>query len=259
MRKFSQNFYFIEPSIYNAEVNMNIDNYLFESLMNEKIAYPILRTYCWSEPCVSLGYNQDTTLGLPDSAHHVPFSPLVHNASLRVNGSPLRKSYDENLNLPKVKRITGGQAVFHETYENELTYSVVLCSTLGPKDIYNEISKPLISLLEKYKLKASIGYLNDNYTSSFNCFETKTSADIVVDDIKIIGSAQRVKRKTSEGNKKQYILQHGSIKLDKIRELSGSCVDYKSVSCDLRFAFEKVLGVNFTDLKIEEVYEHQFN
>jgi len=81
-----------------------------------------------------------------------------------------------------------------------------------------------------------------NYVEDFNCFNSKTSADIVVNDVKVIGSAQC--------RKKRAFLQHGSIKLDKIRELSGKNITSEMAVSDLKIAFEKSLKINFQDYSL---------
>ena len=121
------------------------------------------------------------------------------------------------------------------------------------KIIYSELSKVFIRFLKCYELDSSVGYLDENYRDSFNCFESRTEADIVVNDIKVIGSAQRIKRKLTEKDKNQYILQHGSIKLDKIRLLSGKNVSYEIASIDLRNAFKKEFNAEIIDFNLRRI------
>lgn len=213
--------YFLNTNENSGDFNMKLDSYLFEQYINESIKYPILRVYGWTEPTISLGMNQ---------------------AQNKIN-YPFKV----------VKRITGGQAVFHDIKENELTYSVILNTEYGPKKTYDEISKALISFLKSYSLNAQIGYEKQDLKNTFNCFESKTEADIVVNDIKVIGSAQRVKRKSTGNDKKQYVLQHGSIRLDKIRELSGKNADFNGAIVCLKTAFIKEFGIMFEHLSSEFV------
>jgi lipoate-protein ligase A len=224
--------YFIDTGLNSGSFNMDFDNDLFEKFTNDEIDLPVLRFYSWNEPTLSIGFNQ--------------------------------KSEDGPSNFPIVKRITGGQAVFHDVKENELTYSIILKSSLGPKQIYFELGKVFIRFLNNYGLDARVGYKKqgekDKYRDSFDCFESKTEADIVVNDIKVIGSAQRVKRISNKNDKNQYILQHGSIKLDKIRQLSGKDISYDVSSVDLRNAFKQEFGVDFISVEnLNEVFNAKNN
>lgn len=171
-----------------GKTNMDVDLYLLESAISNNSEVPILRTYVWSEETVSLGANQNI-----DEA-------------------------DKFGSYPTVKRITGGQAVFHGTKDKELTYSTVMKHSGFGKKIYLVIGGILISFLESYGLKAGYGYSTKDYKNKFNCFESKTPGDIVVNEIKIIGSAQY--------RKDGYILQHGSIRLDLMNTLTGQNINY---------------------------------
>ncbi len=197
-------FYFIDGKANNGTFNMDSDEYLLKKLLDDDFEFPVLRFYSWSEKTISIGYNQCT---------------------------------QNNINLPHVKRITGGQAVFHDLQENELTYSFLIKTKQNPKNLYSELGKIFIEALGKYSLKAGFGYSNIDYTKSFNCFESMTEADIVVNNIKVIGSAQRIKRKIVDGTRNQYILQHGSIKLDKIRDISGMKITQEMLRNDLKEIF----------------------
>lgn len=144
--------------------------------------------------------------------------------------------------MPVVKRITGGQAVTHYCQKSELTYSLVI--NYGPKvkELYLTVGKVLISLLEKYGLNADFGYDTKNYMQSYDCFESKTPGDIVVNNEKIIGSAQ--------ARKQNYILQHGSIRLDLIRKFTGGNVSYEEVSEALTTSFEENLNITFVPYEL---------
>ncbi|MBI2996536.1 MAG: hypothetical protein HYY52_07545 [Candidatus Melainabacteria bacterium] len=205
------NWYFLDTGSNDGYFNMACDSYLLESLINGELKFPVLRVYRWSKPTISIGLNQS-------------FSEL--NTSFYTI----------------VKRISGGQAVYHGLCDDELTYSIVLNTSCGIKKIYLEIGEVLILFLKQYSLNAHFGYSSKNYTNDFNCFNTKTVADIVVNDIKIIGSAQCKKDK--------YILQHGSIRLDIIRDLSGKDVSFNTAAKNLKKCFEELLHVSFLDYKL---------
>ena len=205
------NWLYLKTGVNNGKFNMLCDLFLLEALINQNINLPILRVYAWSEPTISLGVNQ----------------------KLDMN----------NLSLPHVQRVSGGQAVFHDVKQNELTYSLCLQYGFKPQKLYFEISKVLIVFLNKYGLKGKLGYSNKNYLTKFNCFKSKTQADIVVNDIKVIGSAQY--------RKKEYILQHGSIKLDLIRKSSNLEISFDRAALDLKSAFQEMFNINFLEYPLK--------
>ena len=189
---------------------MSCDSYLFNKVMNGEILCPVLRLYGWSEKTISLGVNQ---------------------------------KLQEGSNV--VKRITGGQAVEHGLSDDEITYSICLHYEGNRKELYFEIGNVFIDFLDKYNLTGTFGYSNNSYINDFDCFNAKTSADIVVNDIKVIGSAQR--RKMLKEKKKKYILQHGAIKLDKIRDLSRKKLNFEDAAREIKNSFKEVLNVQFED------------
>ena len=203
---------YLNTGINNGKYNMLCDAFLLNSRINEVVKNPILRVYGWSEATVSLGLNQ--------------------------------KMDELKLNHPFVKRITGGQAVFHGTELDELTYSVCLLYENNIKSLYEKIGNVLLKFLSKYSLTGEFGYSDKNYINDFNCFNSKTSADIVVNDIKVIGSAQ--------SRKKKYVLQHGSIRLDLIRSLSDVELDFNRAAFDLKSSFEDELKIVFNDPSLSE-------
>ncbi len=199
---------FLNTGSGDGNFNMLFDVLILNRMSEGLISNPVLRLYAWSEPTLSLGANQK----LENNNYH---------------------------NVPIVKRVTGGQAVLHGTVQNELTYSVCLYYEDSLKTLYKEIGSVLLRLLNGYGLLGEYGYSNSTYLNQFNCFESKTQADIVINNVKVIGSAQYRKRK--------FVLQHGSIKLDLIRKLSGKEVYYKDVVADLKTAFKTELNISFLE------------
>jgi len=199
---------FLNTGSGDGNFNMLFDVLILNRMSEGLISNPVLRLYAWSEPTLSLGANQK----LENNNYH---------------------------NVPIVKRVTGGQAVLHGTVQNELTYSVCLYYEDSLKTLYKEIGSVLLRLLNGYGLLGEYGYSNSTYLNQFNCFESKTQADIVINNVKVIGSAQYRKRK--------FVLQHGSIKLDLIRKLSGKEVYYKDVVADLKTAFKTELNISFSE------------
>lgn len=199
--------FFLDTGINKGEFNMFCDNFLLDSLSKNIIKFPLLRVYGWTEPVLSFGVNQ---------------------------------KFQNSFNGYKaVKRITGGQAVSHGLPDNELTYSVVIRYGYKVKQLYFEIGEILLTFLNLYNLKGNLGYSSNNYFKSFDCFDSKTEADIVVNDIKVIGNAQC--------RRKEFVLQHGSIKLDIIRKLSGKNINFQNAKVKLKNAFQDKLKIKFVD------------
>lgn len=215
---------YLNTDLNDGVFNMLVDNYLLELLISGELDFPLLRIYGWSASTISLGINQSlTNIG------------------------------NEIYSYPVVKRITGGQAVLHgfPSPNDELTYSLVFSSKDSAKNIYLKIGQVLLNFLLKYSLAGQYGYSDKNYVENFNCFNSKTSADIAVNDIKVIGSAQC--------RKKEFILQHGSIRLDIIRKLSGVKVEslnFNKAALDLKSSFEDTLNIKFLDYYLNDhIYE----
>ena len=127
----------------------------------------------------------------------------------------------------------------HGIPNDELTYSIFVNYGYKVKRLYFEIGEILLEFLNLYNLKGEFGYSSNNYFKNFDCFNSKTEADIVVNDIKVIGSAQH--------RKKDYVLQHGSIKLDVIRKLSKKNTDFEDAKANLKKAFQDKLRIEFVD------------
>ncbi len=144
----------------------------------------ILRVYQWSKPTISLGYFQAYE-GLAD--------------------------FPELLSLDCVRRTTGGGAILHD---QELTYSIAVPAEIHRKghseELYRAVHRAIIEWLRGLRFTANLwketnrepagSYFKED---SFLCFERRSEVDIVVDNRKIVGSAQR---RSSDG-----LLQHGSL------------------------------------------------
>ena len=208
----SSTWFFLDTGTNDGIFNMSSDNFLLDSMSNKLIKFPLLRVYGWVEPTLSIGANQ-----------------LVIE--------PIQKA-------SVVKRVTGGQAVLHGLQDDELTYSVFINYGYKVKQLYLEIGEILLTFLNIYDLKGEFGYSANNYFKNFDCFSSKTEADIVVNDMKVIGSAQC--------RKKNYVLQHGSIKLDIMRRLLGKNPDFEQAKINLKKAFEDKLKINFIDYTLTE-------
>lgn len=209
--------YFLNTGVHDGLFNMSCDEFLLNRLINKAIELPVLRVYSWSESTFSIGANQNIDLDF----------------------------LSRDKKIPIVKRLSGGMAVLHGTPDIELTYSVVLYSEGSFKSAYYKIGDALIYFVQNYGLEASYGYSSDgSYFKDFNCFTSKTNVDIVANDTKIIGSAQY--------RRKGFILQHGSIKLDLISEITGKCINFTEASNVLKSAFEVKLDIDFEDYCISD-------
>jgi lipoate-protein ligase A len=164
--------------------NMALDEALQISIGRHE-QKPALRLFAWEPPCVSLGYAQ-------------PISDIDLNA-LNTYGYGI------------VRRPTGGRAVLHI---DELTYSVIAPDE-EPRvqgsiiESYRRLSGALLHALHLLGInaKADNEYVLPQGTQKNApvCFEVPSNYEIVVDEKKIIGSAQ--------ARRHRAVLQHGSLPL----------------------------------------------
>jgi len=185
--------------------NMAVDEALLESASITR--QPVLRFYSWAEPTLSLGYFQR----LEDRCHH-----------------------EASLNCPVVRRASGGGAIVHD---RELTYS--FCVPVKDRlsndvfALYRSFHETLVQILDSCHVSASLREAAgaSSRQAVFLCFQRHTNGDVLVDNRKIAGSAQRRHRGA--------ILQHGSIllatspsapELPGIKELSGSALEITKVA-----------------------------
>ncbi len=164
----------IETGPKNGAMNMAIDEAL---IISEE---PVLRLYRWKPPCLSIGYFQAIS--------------QINTKECKRNGIDI------------VRRPTGGNAVLHD---NELTYCVVINEKYMPDSIiesYKTISKGLLEALKMIGLKAKMNRDIKKQEKSAICFNDPSWYEIIVNNKKIIGSAQ----KRMNGK----ILQHGAILID---------------------------------------------
>ncbi len=174
---------FLGHSVGDGPANMALD----EALLDEVSAHPesaIFRTYAWSVPTLSLGYFQTIA-----SAHADP----------RFDGVPI------------VRRPTGGGALWHDL---EITYAVVVPAPhplARPNTrLYRAVHGAIANLLSESGIEASrcgdkALEIERNNDRSFLCFTDRDAEDIIVQNWKVLGSAQR--------RRDGATLQHGSIVL----------------------------------------------
>lgn len=142
-----------------------------------------LRLYRWDPPCLSFGRNE-------------PASSLYDIKKIR------------KLGLDTVRRPTGGRAVWHDA---ELTYAVAApCHAFGsPRQTYLAIHQMLAGALDRLGVTTALASRRSGRVpgpSAGACFAQPAGGEIVVDDRKLVGSAQVRTGKA--------FLQHGSVLLE---------------------------------------------
>ncbi|MDG2381202.1 MAG: hypothetical protein P8N76_05970 [Pirellulaceae bacterium] len=157
--------------------NMSVDQTLLEQAA---IGKTTLRFYQWSKPTLSLGYFQ-------------PFQQRVE--------------HQESQTCPWLRRASGGGAILHDL---ELTYSFATPQAGRPAEqqqqLYDGFHNSLIQALATFDITATrCSTPIPTGTSPFLCFQRQTVGDVLLNDHKVMGSAQR--------KYQQAILQHGSILL----------------------------------------------
>lgn len=166
--------------------NMALDEALLIARIRG-IAPPTLRFFSWLPPAVSLGYAQ----------------PLDG----RINVEASRR-----LGVDLVRRPTGGSAIYHDTLEREVTYSIAARAEDfdGSGDLlgtYRWIGAGLTAGLRRLGVPAEMVPVkpSDSFAPPAFCFARTGSYEIEVEGKKLVGSAQR-----RQGG---AFLQHGSVLL----------------------------------------------
>lgn len=173
-----------EPA--DGATNMAIDEALWRA-RQAGTAPPTVRFFAWDPPTVSLGYGQR-------------LDPAVDVAACRRLGVGL------------VRRPTGGSAIYHDTAERELTYSVVAATDdlgIGADllETYRWIAQALLRGLRALGAPAEIVPVTKagGLASPAFCFARTGRYEIEIAGRKLVGSAQR-----RQGG---CFLQHGSVLL----------------------------------------------
>ena len=168
---------------------MAVDQALLEEA--DRTGRACLRLYRFSPPCLSLGRNE-----------------------------PARARYDREaitrLGISVVRRPTGGRAVWHE---HDVTYAVAApLAALGGgqgslRDSYVAIHRRLAAALRSLGVAATLApqARAPGRLGAGACFAAPVGGEVLVDGIKVIGSAQVRRGRAS--------LQHGSILLGGSQDL----------------------------------------
>lgn len=175
--------------------NMALDEWLFSRVRKEsEFCGVILRLYSWKSEAITIGYNQ-----LLQEA--VDFSRLGDN-------------------VPIIRRITGGRAIYHDS--TELTFSFSLNSEVLPcglrtlSETNKMISDSVVEILNSAGINATGASRSDpsfKGSSRFrnkSCFGSLARYEIVSDGSKIAAGAQR--------RIGSYLIHQGSIKINGISE-----------------------------------------
>lgn len=164
----------IPPDAHPPSMNMAIDEALLESRL------PVLRLYRWVPPGLSIGYAQSI--------------------------DQINRAFCEKQGIAVVRRITGGGAILHD---KELTYCLVLDREIMPEavlDSYRRISSGIAASLRILGLDALMSDRAMGDERSAACFHDPSWYELIVNNRKIVGSAQkRVRGK---------LMQHGSVLID---------------------------------------------
>lgn len=197
--------------------NMGLD----EALLESEESPPTLRMYTWSPETLSLGYFQRYA--------DVPGTERA---------------------LAVVRRITGGGAIHHA---HELTFSLTaaLAHPLyrGPiadsyRRVHGAIARALSTLGVEAGLRGEAELASDREGTGM-CFHASTTLDLVWNERKGVGSAQR--------RRKGRVLHHGSIKLGTttlegdiatVRERAPK-VEVQEMADALETALSETVGMSF--------------
>ncbi len=163
--------------------NMACDEVIFNSYCRDRI--PTLRIYGWQDPFVTLGYFQKTEQVLDSQ-------------------SALKQD------IHFTRRITGGSAILHYA---EITYSLSLAVEdlnlpKSPKASFGILTSFILNFYKNLGLESC--FAKDIYPLRIGrygnfCFSSCEEFDILINDRKIGGNAQK--------RKKNFIFQQGSIPL----------------------------------------------
>jgi lipoate-protein ligase A len=194
----------IPTETHNAFMNMAIDEAILQSRL-ENLTSNTIRLYQWQPSAVSIGKNQN-----------VDETVYVDNC--------------RKLGVDIVRRNSGGGTVFHDQ-TSELTYSVTaLTRDLNASDITEVYTSIYAAITDALRL---LGIPAD-----FSAGDQKNCPNLTVNDRKISGSAQTVKR--------NIVQQHGTLLLNVNLPLMFQLLRVKGVdTCSLaaQIAQRKITSV----------------
>lgn len=196
----------IDTGPEDADFNMALDIAISESVW-KRIVPPTLRFYSWNRPSLSLGYFQ------------TPRGISFKSCSF--------------LDIPVVKRPTGGRAILHG---RELTYSFSSpyndsFKEAGLFETYRIISECFVEALRSFNLPVTMeDRRNIRYGHNPLCFLSSSYGEVILWNKKILGSAQR--------RLKEGFLQQGSMPYYIEREIIKRVFNYSDSAIALSGLFE---------------------
>lgn len=222
----------IENTTNDAFYNMAVDEAVM-LLHSQHKSPPTLRFYSWKPAALSLGYFQQ--------------------AEKEVD---YQKCRNQGINL--VRRLTGGRAILHD---QELTYSIILREDYNLladsiEKSYQQISSGLVAGLKALGIPAELKAVERGKKApgghSAACFDAPSWHEVIINQKKLIGSAQRRKDNT--------ILQHGSLPIkidaDKIFSLLNYSSDQKRKKARRLFSAKSIslnnAGYDFDYIKLQQ-------
>ena len=170
---------YVHTAAMDAAMNMAVDDVLLDAARAG--AGPILRTYSWHPPAVSIGYAQ------------------CADEAIDVEGCRAR-------GIELVRRTTGGRAVLHWS---ELTYSFHCADGIGPaahplQEASRILGECLADGLRRFGVDAQVERGSSPARGRRGaCFASTARWELTCGGRKLVGSAQRRTRGA--------LLQHGSI------------------------------------------------
>ena len=190
-------------------LNMAVDELLLENseFLQDRV---LVRIYGWDRPSISIGYTQK-------------FNAVSSEIGYSI-----------------VRRPTGGGIVYHD---RDLTYTVVVparhpIESLDRIESYHVFHRAVLRAMSAFgkhgKLADSAVSVPDRAT--MRCFVTQTKYDVICENRKLAGAAQR---RTKKG-----ILHQGSISL----EVSGG--DKSKLAAELIKGFSMEFNVEFEDFTV---------
>lgn len=171
--------FLIDDSAQTGSWNMAVDEFLLQRALDP--GEFSVRVYRWTQPTISLGYFQD---------------------------SDEFKASGQYAGLPAVRRLSGGGAILHDC---EITYSLAVPPghplTEDPVRLYEVAHAGIQTALKPLGIELTPRGDSLSLTDEpFLCFSRGDRNDLILDGVKVVGSAQRRRRGA--------VLQHGSILLE---------------------------------------------
>ena len=237
----------IGPDDFSGAMNMAVDAAFVEEI-KERGGENIIRFYRWSPPCITLGRFQ------------------------KIDGINIDACKKRGIDI--AKRPTGGRAIFHN---NEITFSIIMRaddlgeSTTNIMQSYRILGYSLTKALKKLGLDAELvdHNHNDRVMSTIDnpaCFAAKARCDIMVNNKKIIGSAQSRKAgiilqqnslpisvdyslwdELFYGSNAEFVKDSGATEL---KAEMDKAVDYMEFMNNVNAAFTEDLGILFKKAEI---------